>query len=146
MVGGNSALPQRNGYGTVEAIDPVTGKKRPVFVSLQFTEKIARDGIGKAKEFAHIILPLLLTPHAVFRGLRLDHPEIDEDDWFCYVATPKGAYDYKRHALRTPWLGQVVIIPVTSEWVVYNWCWVKCAPEDDRLPIDFQTRFKERVL
>lgn len=146
MTAAPKVLEKRNGYGSVPIIDPNTGTARTGFISLDFTKQIAKDGLGRASEFAELIVHLLMRPHAVFQGLRLDHPEIDEDDWFCYVATPTHAYDYRRNARRTAWLGQVVIIPVTSDWVVYNWYWVKSDPSDDRLPIDHQNRYEKRLI
>lgn len=141
-----SELPTRNGYGTIEIRCPFQLGLRPAYVSLAFIKEISARGPGKAREFAEIVVPALKTPVAIFQGLRWDHPEIDEDDWFCYVAKPQFAYDYKRHQRRSAWADQVLTIFVTSEWVVYNWCWTKCAPEDSKLPIDFQTRFANRKL
>lgn len=139
-------LPQRKGHGTIRAIDPSNGSVRPVFVSLEFASRIAKQGAGKAMEFKEVVTESLLSPTAIFQGLRLDHPEIDEDDWFCYVARPEYAYDYKTSHRRAAWFGEVMLICVTSDWVVYNWNWYKSDPNNPNLPIDFETRFRKRVL
>lgn len=119
---------------------------RPVFVSLDFASRIAKQGIGKALEFKEVVTESLLSPTAIFQGLRLDHPEIDEDDWFCYVARPDHAYDYRTGQRRAAWFGQVMLICVTSDWVVYNWNWYKSDANNPKLPVDFETRFRKRVL
>ena len=87
-----------------------------------------------------------MNPIAIFRGVRELDREISEDDWLCYVARPKHAYDYVTGEKRPPWPGEVFLVFITDERVLYLWYWTNCDPCKSDLPADYETRFLERRL
>jgi hypothetical protein len=136
----------RKGYAVVDAIDPHDGGTWNVLISPQFMEWVKRQGMGKTRELTDSVRWVLLNPAMLRRGLRDIERDIDDDGWLCYVATPPRAYDYKTGAQRPPWDGEVMIVCVTDEGVLYGWWWVQADPDDPRLPIGHQQRFRERVF
>jgi hypothetical protein len=96
-------------------------------------------------ELADTVRWALLHPRALFRGVRDLEREIAEDGWLCYVAIPSHAYDHKTGKKYPAWLGEVFMVFVTEERVVYNWYWCKCDGRESHLPADYENRFLERV-
>lgn len=82
-------------YATIQAVDPHDGGEWDVLVAPGTLAWVARQGMGKAREWADTVRWTLLNPRQIFRGLRNDEHELDEDDWLCYVAGPSHAYDYR---------------------------------------------------
>jgi hypothetical protein len=72
--------------------------------------------------------------------------DIAEDNWLCYVAVPGHAYDHKTGAKRAAWPGEVFMVFVTDERVVYHWYWCECDGHESHLPADYESRFLEKVL
>lgn len=94
-----------------------------------------------------INVPMILQhPSAVFEGLRRDE---DEDrtgyGWRCYCGIPDHAYGRDGAAI-PPYRGMVYLVFVNDEGVAYNWRWEQAAPDEPRLPIDHQDRFRKRLL
>ncbi|MEX1040753.1 MAG: hypothetical protein WDZ51_08995 [Pirellulaceae bacterium] len=132
----------RNGYGSVEAVDPHDGKMWDVLISLEKVKEIAKHSRGKTLELADSVKQILQTPRAVYQGVR----ELSEDEWWCYVGVPESAYDYKTAQKRAPWPGQVMAIFVTDGRVLYNWYWCEADRDVSYLPKDYKTRFRKKVL
>jgi hypothetical protein len=89
---------------------------------------------------------ILQRPTAIFEGLRRDE---DEDrwgyGWRCYCGRPDRAYRADGSAIQ-PYADQVYLVFVNDERVAYNWRWEKSDPENRSLPVDDETRFKQRLL
>lgn len=136
----------RRGYCPVDAINPADGRKWQVLLSNEHMDYIAARGIGAAMELAHTVRWTLLNPHAIFRGVRDDQKELDEDGWLCYVATPDHAYDYKTGNRRPAWEGEVFTVYVTDENVIYGSRWYEADRSDHRLPEDYGDRFSKRLI
>jgi hypothetical protein len=137
---------RRRGYSSLDAIDPNDGGKWQVLLPDGKMDYVASQGHGAAMELADTVRWTLLHPRAVFRGVRDLEAEIAEDDWLCYVGVPGHAYDHKTGMKRAAWPGEVFMVFVTDERVVYNWYWDECDPRESHLPADYENRFLEKVL
>jgi hypothetical protein len=84
----------------------------------------------------------LLAPTAVFRGVR----EEGERDWLCYVSRPGRAYDYRTGEEVDGWEGQVFLIYVTDDRILYLWVWAQADGDNPNLPVNYASRFEERLL
>jgi hypothetical protein len=136
----------RRGYSPLPAVDPHDGKTWTVLLPHKMVSWIAARGRGAALELGYTVPWALLNPRHVFRGIRDDDSNIDDDGWLCYVSRPTHAFDWKTHKRGPSWPGEVFLVYVTDERVVYCSTWVKCDPNDPDLPIDFEDRFKVRVF
>jgi hypothetical protein len=137
---------QRRGYSSLEAIDPNDGGRWQVLLPHGKMDYVASQGHGAVMELADTVRWALLHPRAVFRGVRELEREIAEDNWLCYVAVPGHAYDRKTGHKRPAWPGEVFMVFVTEERIVYNWYWSECDAGESHLPSDYTDRFLERVL
>jgi hypothetical protein len=127
----------------VEAVNPRDQSKRlQVYLRQSKMAATAKRGMGAAKELAHNVPWTLENPVAVFRGVR----EEGESQWLCYVAQPPDAYDYRTGERVRPWLGQVFLVFVDDDRIVYHWRWDQTDPADLEHPRDFATRCEERLL
>lgn len=131
----------RRGYSSIPAIDPNDGKPWEVMVSHAKMDLIASRGPMHAKELAWSVREVLSSPHAVFQGVR----EEGEETWLCYVGRPRHAFNKAGQAV-PPYRGEVFLVFVTDERVVYNWRWEKCDPSDPKLPEGYAGRFVRRAL
>ncbi|MBN1908807.1 MAG: hypothetical protein JW818_03630 [Pirellulales bacterium] len=109
-------------------------------------DQIVKRGEGPVRELADTVRWTLLNPTAVFRGVRDPKIDIEGDDWICYVALPKHAYNYKTGHQCPRWPGEVFLVFVTDERVIYHWCWDAADEKDANLPCDHGTRFSERIF
>ncbi len=136
----------RRQYITIAAIDPKDGTPCEVMISFDRMQAIGRRSMGHAKECAHIVPMVLQRPAAIFEGLRWDE---DEDrtgyGWRCYCGLPDHAYRADGAEME-PFPGQVYLVFVNDESVAYNWRWEEADPEDPRLPINHENRFRRHVL
>jgi hypothetical protein len=133
---------------TLDAIDPKDGRQIVVMFSQEKLLAVAKRSKGQIKEAAYAVPIILQKPKAVFRGLlrETDEPKGEGDEgWLCYCGIPEIAYN-EDGTPRAPWAGEVLMVFVSSEKVVYNWYWVKCDKNDPNLPEDHSVRFKERSL
>ncbi len=136
----------RRQYITISAVDPVTGKPCEVMLSYDRMQTVGRRSLGQARECGEIVPAILQRPAAIFEGLRQDE---DEDrkgvGWRCYCGIPEHAFLRDGTAIR-PYAGQVYLVFVNDERIAYNWRWEKADPDNPRLPIHYQQRFKSQVL
>lgn len=130
------------GCAAIEAINPTDGKPWDVFLRQAKIESTAQRGMGAARELAYLVPFTLQNPTAIFRGVR----EEGESQWLCYVALPTDAYNHRTGERVRPWTGQVFLVFVDDDRIVYNWRWDKSDASSLRLPIDFAQRFEEQVL
>ena len=135
----------RRGYESFEAMSP-NGESWEILISHRRMDQVARDGLGKARELAFIVKQELLSPVAIYRGVRDLERDVVENDWWCYVLQPIFAYDYKTDERVTAWDNEVILAYVTDEQVLYNWYWTECDPVTKNLPVDHEERFKEKVF
>jgi hypothetical protein len=137
----------RRQYITLQAIEPKDGTLScEIQISFDRMQAVGRRSMGHAKECG-IILPMILQkPTAIFEGIRSDE---DEDrwgyGWRCYCGIPEQSFRQDGTSAR-PYAGQVYLVFVNDERVAYNWRWEKADPDNPRLPIDHEARFKQRLL
>ena len=137
--------PSRTRRLSVPALDPVKKQLRSVTVS-NTRLKACRRSLGQVKEAAEIVPMILKSPEAVFRGLLRDEDEPHKGTaWLCYCGRPTKAFRCDGAETR-PWPGQVFMVFVTCEWVVFNWYWYEADKDDPNIPYDHAVRFKERLL
>jgi hypothetical protein len=136
----------RRGYSSLDAIDPQDGGKWQVLLPNGKMDYVASQGRGATMELADTVRWTLLNPSAIFRGIRDLDKEISDDHWLCYVSRPKHAYNHKTGKKQQTWMGEVFLVFVTDERILYNWYWAECDPRDSGLPADYETRFLERRL
>ncbi len=137
---------RRRGYSSLDAIDPRDGGKWQVLLPDSKMDWVGSQGRGAALELADTVRWSLLHPRAVFRGIRDLERDLVEDDWLCYVSLPRHAYDYKTGTKRNAWPGEVFMVFVTGERIVYGWYWGECDQQESHLPADFENRFREKVI
>jgi len=130
----------------LEAYDPETQGKTVVHVSHSRMQAVATRSLGHAKECGFLMPQILLSPTAVFEGLKEDE---DEDQrgagWRCYCGVPDKAY-YSDGASRSPYPGQVFLVFINDEKIAYNWRWEKADPENLELPKNHIQRFRKKLL
>lgn len=134
-------------YLEICAIDPISGKTtQPIQISYNRLHNIKKKGIGEVKCAGFTVPYILQHPTQIFEGLCL---EVDEDargyGWRCYCGIPKCDYSVDGKEL-DPRNNRVFLVFVNAENVAYNWRWEKCDPTDDKLPINYKTRFKKGLL
>jgi hypothetical protein len=135
----------RRGYSSLDAVDPRDGGKWHVLLSDKKMDYVASQGHGAAMELADTVRWALLHPRALFRGVRDLEKGIAEDNWLCYVANAGHAYDHKTGKRRAAWPGEVFLVFVTEERVLYNWYWYEADGHESHLPADYDSRFLEQV-
>lgn len=143
----SSKGPSRRDYLTLQAIEPNDGTlTAEVQISFERMQAVGRRSMGHAMECGIIVPMILEKPTAIFEGLRQDD---DEDrrgfGWRCYCGQPEHSYRPDGSSM-PPYRDQVYLVFVNDEQVAYNWRWEKADPEDPRLPINHETRFKQRRL
>lgn len=126
----------------INAINPSDGKLFYVYVTDAKLTWVGRRGIGAVYELSESVREVLGSPRAVFKGVR----EEGEKDWLCYCAIPTRAYDLRTGDPRPPWPGQVLLVFVNDDSVVYNWRWEPSDPSKKHLPMDYESRFDQKVL
>jgi hypothetical protein len=137
----------RRDYLTLLAVEPKDGTTTcEIQISYDRMQAVARRSMGHAKECAFTVPRILQGPTAIFEGLRRDE---DEDrwgyGWRCYCGVPEQSFR-RDGTPAPPYPGQVYLVFVNDEKVAYNWRWEKADPDNPRLPIDHETRFKQRLL
>ncbi len=136
----------RREYLTIAAVNPADGKACEVLISYERIRAVGRRSLAHANECAHVVPAILQSPTAIFEGLRSDD---DEDrrgcGWRCYCGIPAQGYLQDGTPVR-PFSGQVYLVFVNDEHVAYNWRWEKADPANPRLPVDYQKRFRTRLL
>jgi hypothetical protein len=137
---------RRRGYTSLDAIDPRDGGSWQVLLQDSKMDYVASQGHGAAMELADIVRWALRHPTAIYRGIRDLERDISEDDWLCYVTVPQHAYDHKTGDKRPPWVGEVFLVFVTDERIVYCWYWCECDGQQTHLPTDHENRFADKVL
>jgi hypothetical protein len=126
----------------LDAINPSDGKTWQLFVRTRKIEAVAKRGMGAAKELAYTVPWAVKHPCAIFRGVR----DEGEQDWLCYVAAPSQAYDYKTGDTVEAWKGEVFLVFVNDDRIIYNWRWEEADPINPKLPKDWEHRYTEKVL
>lgn len=137
----------RRKYITLLAVEPKDGTLScEVLVSFDRMQAVGRRSLGQAKECGYIVPIVLKKPSAIFEGLRRDE---DEDrwgyGWRCYCGVPEQSYASDGTSI-PPYPGQVYLVFVNDDRVAYNWRWEKADPDNLRLPVGYETRFKQRLL
>ncbi len=107
---------------------------------------VASQGRGAALELADTVRWSLLHPRAIFRGIRDLERDVAEDQWLCYVSSPQHAYDHKTGEKRDAWAGEVFMVFVTDDRIIYGWYLCECDQSDPHLPVDHEDRFRERLI
>ena len=130
----------------VEAVNP-DDWKTPQLVcvrdsDLQFH---AGRGLGAVEECKYVF-QALSRPESLFRGIRKDEDEkfTDSPGWLCYSTRVSCRYNREGQPYSSE--KEVFLVFVNEEKVVYNWTWCEADPSDDKIPIDSDTRFKERLI
>jgi hypothetical protein len=141
-----SKTKERRGYATLQAVDPHDGGQWDVLLSHDQMDWIAANGKGAARELADTVRWSLLNIRHLYRGVRDDDRDVDDDGWLCYVATPEHAYNWKSGEKVRSWPHQVFLVYVTDERVVYHWRWDDCSEDDPHLPVDYLKRFRDKVF
>lgn len=137
---------QRRGYSSLDSIDPRDGGKWQVLLPDGKMDWVASQGRGAALELADTVRWSLLHPRAIFRGIRDLERDVAEDQWLCYVSSPQHAYDHKTGEKRDAWAGEVFMVFVTDDRIIYGWYLCECDQSDPHLPVDHEDRFRERLI
>ena len=131
---------------SVAAIHPQTGKTVNLLLSHAKLQAISRRSRGQILECAELVPMALQEPSAIFRGLRREHDEPHQGcGRLCYCGVPSKAYSKDGQQL-PPWPGEVFLVFVSEDDVVYNWYGTKCDPDDANLPKNFSVQYRERLI
>lgn len=133
---------------TIEAVGPVDGKLIAATVDQRKLFACRDRSIGQLKEAAFIVPKILKKPTAIFQGLKRDDDEprtASDEGWLCYCGTPEMAYNQDGDEIAAH-KGEVFLVFVSSELVVYNWYWYRCDRDNPDLPEDYGERFDRRAL
>jgi hypothetical protein len=139
----------RRGYESLLAVDPHDHGEWDVLLSAAKIGQIAQLGKrrpGAIKELIDTVRWSLRGAKHIFRGVRDDKQDLDEDPWLCYVARPSHAFDWKTGERRQAWVDEVFLLYVTDERVVYHWYWDHCDPDNPALPLNYRLRFGKQVF
>jgi len=134
-------LPERRGYGVVEAIDPHDGGRWEMRVSERRMKSVAERSRGQVLELAYVLPEVLRCPTAIFQGIR----EEGEEDWLCYCGLPSHGYRRNGDRISAP-EEEVYLVFVSADRVAYNSRWERCDQGNSKFPEDYQNRFDKWVL
>lgn len=134
-------IPVPRDCSPIPALNPSTGEQWTLLIRHKKLDETAKRGMGAARELAHTVRQVVLHPTAVFKGVR----EEVEEEWLCYVGTPETAYNYRTGDARPAWEGEVFLVFVNDDRIVYNWRWEKADSRYRDLPLNFEDRFDQRV-
>jgi len=132
---------------TLTAVEPKDGTMScRIFISHGRLQTVASRGPGLVKECAFIVPQILSAPTCIFEGLRWEE---DEDrwgyGWRCYCGLPTQAFRRDGTSI-SPHTGRVYLVFVNDEAVAYNWRWENADPDNLKLPLNHEIRFKQRLL
>ncbi len=136
----SSTSPTPRDCSEVPAVD-ADGSACVLLLRSRKIEETARRGSGPAHELGYTVPWAVKNPTAMFRGVR----EEGEPKWRCYVSRPGRAYDYRTGECRSAWAGEVFLVFVNDDRIIYNWRWEKADPNDADLPEGYASRFDERI-
>lgn len=137
----------RRQQATVEAIDPITGKKFAVLVNQKRLHEVSKRGRGHILEAAEFVPIILQEPKAIFEGLCCDNdePRGRGYGWRCYSGIPPYAYNVEGIRI-SAWPDEVFLVFVNRDRIAYLWYWAKCDPENPFYPEEHEKRFKRKLL
>jgi hypothetical protein len=134
----------------IQAVNPQTGVKDWTLYIRQRTLEIVgkRRQRGFALELGNTVQQAVLAPTGIFRGVTDYDREDGEEDWLVYASRPPHAYEYKSGNQVAPWKGEEVFLVFFDGDRILQmpWKWVSPDPKNSGLSIDFDRRFKERLL
>ena len=52
----------------------------------------------------------------------------------------------RRAKKQNAWPGEVFMVFVTDERIIYGWYWHECDPQESHLPMDYENRFREKLI
>jgi len=137
--------PSRRDYLTIKAYDPATKGEIDVYLSHARLLAVGRRSKGQILEAAEVVPQVLQCRGSVFEGFRSDE---DEDKrgvgWRCYCGVPDRSYSPDGERC-PPRRGQVYLVFVNEDRVVYNWRWEKADPDDPQVPQGVENRFTRRL-
>ena len=136
----------RPGRHELSALDPSTGKPRPIWITTKLVDDVFRyQPRWRYYELRHNVPPTLRLPPkqrhrmVIFKGIRR-HGERDDPDWgYCYVGDPKRVmwkYDNDGNQL-SPKVGTVFATYLSDDWHIIEWRWEAADPFDPRMPRQF---------
>lgn len=135
----------RRGCLTIKAYDPETKGEIEVYLSHERLLAVGKRSKGQVLEAAELVPQVLQCGGPVFEGFRTEE---DEDKrgvgWRCYCGIPDRSYSSDGER-RAPRRGQVYLVFVNEDRVVYNWRWEKADRNDPQIPEDVENRFTRRL-
>ena len=137
--------PTRRDALAVNAFDPTTAGDMTVYISYERVQAVGKRSKGQIKEAAYLVPQALQCRGPVFEGLCTEE---DEDKrgvgWRCYCSLPSKSYSPDGDEC-PPRRGQVYLVFVNEDRVVYNWRWERADTDHPDLPRGHEARFKRRL-
>jgi hypothetical protein len=131
----------RNGYTTLNAINPANGKEWPVWLSLDKQKQTAKRGMGAALELGRNVLFGLVTPVGIYGGIREE-----EGSGFCYVSRPPHRYAGWNGTQVAANPNEVFCVFVSKDRVVLSWSWIVAERDEPNAPEGCAERFTDGRL
>lgn len=144
-------LEERRGCRVVPAINPISGKPWDIRITDSLIGKIGKTRvISQAYELAYNVPKALLTPVAIFQGIRHDagNQGEGEDEWLCYCSLPPTSYDSAGKQQPAP-VDCVFLVFVNADRQVYTFRWDRaetCPHSRLPMPKDHRARFTRQLL
>lgn len=135
-------LPSRRGALAVPAIDPRDGAEWELRIWKDLLETKAKIYPWEPLVFQHCVMHILKYPTAIFRGVR---SEDTQDTLLCYCGLPPNTYA-DRGVRKPAREGFLFVVYVNEHREIYNWRWEKCDADSAHLPLDYKTRYGEKVI
>ncbi len=142
-----SKSPGRRRDLTIGAVDPDTGKSFEVILSHDRLHRVCSRSRGQIKEAKFLVPEILQKPTVIYEGLRKeeDHRYTKTEGWLCYSGVPSCAYAQNGSRIE-PRPGEVFLVFVDDEKIVYLWYWCECDKDNPNIPVDADIRFRARKL
>ncbi len=138
---------ERNGYHSINTVDPRDGKIWSLFVSQDLIRKGRKFGMDFALDLVHSVKTGLEGRNSVlhiFHGIRDTDECRGDDDFLCYVVRPKVRH-WKGVASPVP-SDRLLLVHVNDDRVIFGFYWSKVAPDDSSMPEDYETRFSKKLF
>lgn len=132
----------RQGYPSIETVDPRDGGKWTVLLAPALIAKCKKRGIGMAKDLAFSVRQGMSNPRCIrriFHGVRDTDRTRGDDDYLCYTLKPPRRYFDDGDEPVPP--NKILLVFLDDERVIYNFYWSDTCDRDENQPIDYDSRF-----
>lgn len=134
----------------IPAIDPEDGSNIEILIPQRRVQWARRNGKGAIRELATSVATAVHRPQKAYEGIRHEYdndesPHAESDGWRCYVGGQGRGHNYITGRVIDK-SGQVLLVFVNQDAIIYNHRWEKEDPDKPGCPIDADRRFTRELL